>query len=357
MNWDPIPYSKYFSHTTLYKVSPSGDTSVLGEYKTINGASYTDNDVTNPKRTNYEYFLVVTNLCDKDGDKSYIVSTTKEFEFPIEVTYVVTATVTDDNEVSVHWLHSNETDFGYYDIYRKKNDNKEVFEYYASTYELYDTFFIDKNVDVNNQSYCYAIVVNDNCGHRSKHSNIGCTIVLEGISEPFEHQLWWNEYKDWPAGVNEYVLSRSVDTGSLRPIVATAYDDRYYKDTSFNYCWGGYWYRVTGMENGGGYDAESQSNKIYLIQPPLLHVPNAFTPNGDNLNELWGIVPVFVKEYEVQVYNRWGEKVYDSNNVKSDWDGFYQEKQASNTVYIYKIRYTGWDRSVHHRKGTVTVVK
>ena len=121
LNWDPIPYSKYFSHTTLYKVSPSGDTSVLGEYKTINGASYTDNDVTNPKRTNYEYFLVVTNLCDKDGDKSYIVSTTKEFEFPIEVTYVVTATVTDDNRSKrVHWLHSNETDFGYYDIYRKK---------------------------------------------------------------------------------------------------------------------------------------------------------------------------------------------------------------------------------------------
>ncbi len=357
LNWDPIPYSKYFSHTTLYKVSPGGDTSVLGVYKTINGASYTDNDVSNPKRTNYEYFLVVSNLCDKDGAMSYIVSTTKEFEFPIEVTYVVTATVTDDNHVRVNWLHSNETDFGYYDIYRKKNNNKEVFEYYASTYELYDTFFIDKSVDVNNQSYCYAIVVNDNCGHRSKHSNIGCTIVLEGVSEPFEHRLWWNEYKEWPVGVNEYVLSRSVDTGSLRPIVATAYDDRYYQDTSFNYCWGGYWYRVTGLENGGGYDAESQSNKIYLIQPPLLHVPNAFTPNGDNLNELWGIVPVFVKEYEVQVYNRWGEKVYDSNNVKTDWDGFYQGKQASNNVYIYKIRYTGWDRSVHHRKGTVTVIK
>lgn len=357
LNWDPIPFSKYFSHTTLYKISPNGDTSVLKVYPAINGASYTDNDVINPKRNNYEYFLVVTNLCGKDGSTSYKVSTTKEFEFPIESTYIVTATVNDDNNIRVSWLHSNETDFGYYDIYRKKNSDKELFEYYASTYGLYDTFLIDKNVNVNNQSYCYAIVVNDNCGHRSKHSNLGCTIVLEGISEPFEHKLWWNDYKDWPVGVNEYVLSRSVDTGSLRPIVATASDNRYYEDTSWNYCWGGYWYRVTGYENGGGYDEESQSNRIYLIQPPLLHVPNAFTPNGDNLNELWGIVPVFVKEYEVQVYNRWGEKVYDSNNVKSDWDGYYKGNQASNTVYIYKIRYTGWDRSVHHRKGTVTVIK
>ncbi len=357
LSWDPIPFSKYFSHTTLYKISPNGDTTELGTYNSINGATYTDNDVIDPKRTNYEYFLVVTNLCGKEGSPSYKVSTTKEFEFPIESTYIVTATVTDDNHVKVVWLHSNETDFGYYDIYRKKNSDKEIFEYYASTYELYDTFFIDKNVSVNDQSYCYAIVVNDNCGHRSKHSNLGCTIVLEGISEPFEHRLWWNEYSDWPAGVNEYVLSRSVDTGSLRPVVSTAFDNRYYQDTSWDYCWGGYWYRVTGMENGGGYDAESQSNRIYLIQPPLLHVPNAFTPNGDNLNELWGIVPVFVKEYEVQVYNRWGEKVYDSNNVKTDWDGFYKGKQASNTVYIYKIRYTGWDRSVHHRKGTVTVIK
>ena len=356
LTWEPIEDSRYFSHMTLYRIDPQGNVTKLKTYNTTAGGSYTDNDVNQPKANNYQYYLVVTNKCDADGEESYKVSTTKEFEFPINPTYVVTATVTDDDKVRVVWLKSTEEDFGYYDIYRKKNTDKEDYVYYASTYDLLDTTFLDNNVKVNSESYCYALVVNDNCGHRSKHSNIGCTIVIEGTSEPFEHNVWWNEYKEWPDGVNEYVLSRSVDTGSLRPVIATPGNTRHYLDTNWNYCWGGYWYRVTAYEEGGLY-AESQSNRIYLIQPPLLHVPNAFTPNGDNLNELWGIVPVFVKEYEVQVYNRWGEKVYDSNDVKTDWDGFYKGKQESNNVYIYKIRYTGWDRSIHHRKGTVTVIK
>jgi len=363
LEWESMSYSKYFDFVSLYKINPSGDTVLLNSYKSYQGDSYLDEGLSSPKLTNYEYFLVVTNKCGADGPQSYRVSTTKEYQFPINSTYLITATVQDgetflDSQyVKVAWARSDEEDFGYYDIYRKKNDDKSSFEYYASTYDVNDTFFIDKKVQVDKQSYCYALVVNDNCGHRSKQSNIGCTIVIEGVSEPFEHRLYWNNYKDWAEGVNNYELYRCVDTGYLRPIVTTNFDNRYYKDTSFDYCWGGYWYRVRAYENPGEFNAISESNRIYLIQPPLLYVPNAFTPNGDNLNELWGIVPVFVKTYHVEVYDRWGEKVYDSNDVKTDWDGYYRGKQYPNNVYIYKITYTGWDRSIHHRKGTVTVIK
>jgi len=357
LSWDPIKPSKYFGKMTLYRTDPSGKTEVMATYTNVNANSFTDYDVVSPKLRNYVYFLVVTNACDKDGPKSYSVSTTKEFTFPIEVTYVTTATVNDENNVSVHWAASTEEDFGYYDVYKKKNSDKDDYEYLGSTYSRSDTFFVDKHVQVNAQSYCYAIVVNDNCGHVSRKSNVGCTIVLDGTTEPFIHELYWGEYEEWERGVDRYVLTRSVDTGSLRPIVSTSFDTRYYQDTSFDFCWGGYWYRIKAYENTGGYNAISESNKIYLVQPPLLHVPNAFTPNGDGLNEAWGIVPVFVKEYHLQVFDRWGERVYDSNDVKTDWDGFYRNLQASNTVYIYTIRFTGWDRSVHHRKGTVTVLK
>lgn len=357
LSWDPIPASRYFGYTTLYRVDPSGNTIVLATYNAVNGATYIDRDVQNPKQRNYVYYLVVTNACGEDGPQSYLVSTTKEFSFPIAVTYVTTATVNNDQDVEVHWAHSDEEDFGYYDVYKKKHTDKDVFEYLGSTYSRYDTVFVDKNVDVNNQSYCYALVVNDNCGHVSRMSNSGCTIVLDGTTIPFQHDVWWNPYEEWETGVDRYVLSRSVDTGFLRPIVTTDFDELSYVDTSFDYCWGGYWYRVKAYENAGRYNASSQSNRIYLIQPPLLHVPNAFTPNGDDLNEAWGIVPVFVKDYHLQVFDRWGERVYDSDNVKVDWDGSYKGLIRSNTVYIYTITFTGWDRSVHHRKGTVTILK
>lgn len=357
LTWDSISINKYFSHTSLFRIDPNGDTIKLKDFTNWRGGNYTDTDVNSPKTTEYQYFFRTYNICDVPGSLSYMISTTREFETPIESTYLVTATVTDENYVSVTWLKSQERDFKHYVVYRKLNSEDGIFEEYEIIDNINDTVYIDKNVKVNSQSYCYAIVVHDNCSHKSEYTNLACTIVLEGVSTPFQHDIWWNEYSDWPVGVNDYTISRCVDTGYLRPIVTTDFDVRTYRDTVFNYDWGGYWYRVKATENAGGYNAESQSNRIYLIQPPLLHVPNAFTPNKDGLNELWGIVPVFVKEYEVQVYNRWGEKVYDSNDVKTDWDGFYKGKQESNTVYIYKIRFTGWDRSVHHRKGTVTVIK
>lgn len=357
LTWDAIQESKYFDKITLYRIDPSGNVKILTTTTAYAGGSFTDLDVIAPKKNNYIYYMIVTNVCGVDGPSSYKISTTKEFIFPIKVSYVTTATVTDENEVEVYWAHSDEEDFGSYDIYKKKNNLQDSFEYVTSTYNRHDTSFTDKKVQVNKQSYCYAIVVTDNCGHVSQRSNKGCTIVLDGISTPFKHHVFWNEYEVWDAGVERYTLSRSVDTGSLRPIVSTEFNITTFNDTSFDYNWGGYWYRVTAYENAGDYNAESQSNKIYLIQPPLLHVPNAFTANGDGLNELWGIVPVFVKEYHVQVYDRWGSKVYDSQDKLTDWDGFIRGVQTANSVYVYAIRYTGWDGSVHYRKGTVTILR
>lgn len=356
LSWDRISQSKYFDRTRLYRINPSGDTSLMTESFTINGAKYIDTDVVSPKHNDYQYFFKVVNVCGEEGPESYHISTVKEFLIPIDGTYLKTATVTDDEKVSLTWLKSTEEDFSHYEIWRKENSDDGHFEKYATITDINDTIFIDKNVKVHKTSYCYVIVVHDVCSHKSDYSNYACTIVLTGESIPFKHTLNWNPYKEWPHGVREYEMSRSVDTGILRPVIALAGDVNTMEDTTWDYCWGGYWYRVKAYEEGNLF-AESQSNKIYLIQPPLLHVPNAFTPNGDYLNERWGIVPVFVKEYKVEVFNRWGQKVYESSDVKTDWDGFYQGQQPGQTVYVYKIMYTGWDRSIHHRKGTVTVIK
>ncbi|MCB0735618.1 MAG: hypothetical protein KDC76_13630, partial [Bacteroidetes bacterium] len=246
LTWDPISPNKYFDYTTLYRINPNGTVQALQQFTTTNGLTYTDDQVSSPKTTNYVYYLVVTNLCGEDGPESAKTSTTKEFESPIEATYVTTATVTDNNEILIRWAHSLEEDFGYYDVYKKVNSVKDTFIYLGSTYQLLDTTFTDPDVNVNSTSYCYALVVNDNCGHVSKLSNRGCTIVLDGVSTPFRHDVNWNKYEDWEEGVSHYILSRSVDTGSLMPIATTSFNERNYVDTVFNYDWGGYWYRVTG---------------------------------------------------------------------------------------------------------------
>lgn len=357
LSWDETPPSHLFDSLILYRIDPDGTVRRLMASSSPNAGSFVDRNVVNPKFRNYTYYLVAVNLCGASGPESLRVSTTKEFESPIDPTYMETATVTDEDQVMVRWLRSTEEDFGSYDIWRKVNHPKAQFQYHATVYSRDDTSYIDESAKVNKESYCYQIVVNDNCGHVSARSNRGCTILLEGHSVPFKHELYWNEYEVWNGGVDHYDMSRSVDTGSLRYLRSTGAFELNLTDSALDYDWGGYWYRVRAFEAEGSLDATSQSNKIYLIQPPLLHVPNAFTPNGDNLNELWGIVPVFVKEYHVQVFTRWGEQVYDSREKKIDWDGMYKGKIEPNSVYIYTITFTGWDRSVHHRRGTVTIIQ
>ena len=357
LSWSALPASRFYSYTVLYKISPDGKTTVIDTFRTVADGKYLDKNVTDPRNKNYSYYLKVVNICGVEGALSYKVSSVQESESPIKPTKVITATVVNNKDVSIHWLKSTEADFGTYSIYRSVNTPKLNFEYVKDFGSITDTFYVDNTLDVQTQSYCYSLVVHDKCGQSSVKSNIGCNIILTGESKPFFHVLDWQPYRQWQAGISTYTLERSVDTGSQRPIVSILASQRTYDDHELDYDWGGYWYTVVANENPKGYSAQSRSNSIYLIQPPLLHVPNAFSKNYDGLNETWGFVPVFVKTYHMQVYTRWGEKVFDSENKHQDWDGNYINDSKGQEVYIWQVTYTGWDRSTHYQRGTVTVIK
>lgn len=357
LSWSALPASKFFGYTVLYKVFPDGKTVVIDTFRTISEGKYLDKNVKDPRNKNYSYYLKVVNKCHVGGDLSYSVNSAKESISPVKPTKVFTATVVDNKDVSVQWLRSEEPDFGSYSLYRSLNTPTLNFEYVKDFGNLSDTFYIDNTLDVQTQSYCYSLVVHDKCGLSSVKSNVGCNIILTGESKPFYHVLDWQPYRMWESGVIGYSLERSVDTGSLRSIVAVGANTRNHEDHELDYDWGGYWYSVVAFENPKGNKATSRSNSIYLIQPPLLHVPNAFTKNDDQLNETWGFVPVFVKTYHMQVYTRWGEKVFDSYDKHEDWNGNYFNESRGQEVFIWQVTYTGWDRSTHYQKGTVTVIK
>jgi gliding motility-associated-like protein len=70
-------------------------------------------------------------------------------------------------------------------------------------------------------------------------------------------------------------------------------------------------------------------------------VPNAFTPNGDGLNDFFSpLFPCQVDDYELQIFNRWGQKVFQSAQLADAWDGNYQGQPAPAEVYFWLLRYT-----------------
>lgn len=87
------------------------------------------------------------------------------------------------------------------------------------------------------------------------------------------------------------------------------------------------------------------------VNPGML--PNIFTPNGDGANDVYDLGTLFehTARFNVQVFNRWGAKVYDSNDPKVGWTG----KNLSDGVYFMSILYTGCDNKVSKLSHTVTL--
>ncbi len=90
-----------------------------------------------------------------------------------------------------------------------------------------------------------------------------------------------------------------------------------------------------------------------------LYIPNAFTPNGDGLNDVFR--PGFgenVIKYQMLVYNRWGQKVFETNDVRQGWNGRISGKLQSNGVFAWIIRFQTMDSSqAQELKGTVLLIR
>jgi gliding motility-associated-like protein len=88
------------------------------------------------------------------------------------------------------------------------------------------------------------------------------------------------------------------------------------------------------------------------------HIPSAFSPNGDNLNDVFKPTLKNYQDYSMVIYNRWGEELYRSENPDMGWDGIYQGKEVSNGVYMYSIRFITTENGQFQTvKGLVNVLR
>ncbi|MFT4545337.1 MAG: gliding motility-associated-like protein, partial [Bacteroidia bacterium] len=93
-----------------------------------------------------------------------------------------------------------------------------------------------------------------------------------------------------------------------------------------------------------------------LINPIFtFYIPNSFTPNGDGINEEFFGEGIGINEYNMYVYDRWGEEIFVSNDYDLHWDGTYRGKQVEQGVYIYKFNVIDWQNHQHVYTDGVTL--
>ena len=96
----------------------------------------------------------------------------------------------------------------------------------------------------------------------------------------------------------------------------------------------------------------------YINENINLLVPNTFTPNGDEHNEVFKPVPYFISEegYSFSIYNRWGELIFYSDDVDQGWNGFYKGEICQDGIYTWKLNYFCGDYSPI-KFGVVTLIR
>lgn len=97
---------------------------------------------------------------------------------------------------------------------------------------------------------------------------------------------------------------------------------------------------------------------IVVEQGLTLEIPNVFTPNNDGKNDFFTIKSTGVKELSLQIFNRWGEKLYEYTGMTAAWDGLTpQGAKVPDATYFYFVSATGYDDKVVEKHGTVNLFR
>ncbi len=102
----------------------------------------------------------------------------------------------------------------------------------------------------------------------------------------------------------------------------------------------------------------SDEIEIYYDCPITLFVPNVFTPNGDGLNDVFAAYGQYIEEYELLIFNRWGNLLFETNNILDSWDGKHKGTDSPSGTYFYTISYYDEAKmSIIKKNGIINLLK
>ena len=97
---------------------------------------------------------------------------------------------------------------------------------------------------------------------------------------------------------------------------------------------------------------------VQITKEIKIHVPTAFTPNNDGLNDYFRPIPMGIKEFKsFRIYNRWGQLIFDLRSNPRGWDGMIGGKPQSSQVFVWVAEGVGVDNRNYYEKGTFTLVR
>ncbi len=131
----------------------------------------------------------------------------------------------------------------------------------------------------------------------------------------------------------------------------------YSQDFEYDFTFQGTVYvRFIGSNIDGSCSSYSDIYTISVDSPELV-IPNAFSPNGDNINDIWKISYKSLLDFNCWIFDRHGHEIYHFTDPELGWDGKIKGRDVSSGVYYYIIEATGSDGNKIKKKGDINVIK
>ena len=115
-------------------------------------------------------------------------------------------------------------------------------------------------------------------------------------------------------------------------------------------------YRIVAIKNNEN-EIKSISNTIKVKKPYTLYIPNAFSPDGDGINDFFKIWGQGITSIEIEIYNRWGQMVFKSFSLEEQWDGKFNSKDSPSGSYVYRVKTMDSGNMEFLESGTVSLIR
>ena len=222
--------------------------------------------------------------------------------------------------------------------------------------------YVDKDVKTLEKNYYYKIQAADDCNNPSVWSDTSKSILLHVSNDNeniFYNTLTWDDYTKWNAGVESFNIYRAVNgVFDLNPIINLPFGTQTYIDNIQDFVGdqGKFSYYVEAVEGSGnvyGFKDKAKSNPADAYVEVSVFVPNAFSPKG--INNIWLPIAQYVEktDYKVMVFNRWGDKVFETHSDTEGWTG----NAATDDVYVYVIEYKNARGEFIQMKGHLNILR
>lgn len=193
---------------------------------------------------------------------------------------------------------------------------------------------------------CFQLSYTDNCNNISPQSESYCPVVLKENNSTLE----WERYEKF-LGSSVSLEAFDIQGNLVKSLNASSLFT--FTPQPNDYTIQNLVFSVKTISSDGRV-SYSNSKKINFSLKVL--VPSAFTPNGDGVNDTFKVFTSFIKNYSLQIYDRWGGIVFTSQDPNEEWNGNISNGQPIKGEFIYTINAEGQDGTRINKTGAINII-